>query len=245
MGIGPYHQVGPIQLRIQRGSNAVAHRPSSGPSHSGAATPALSSDGRERKRKKKEERAITDTYVLEEYPDDEDREFWARQDGPIRHTLEFQEIGDAVTIALWSEVTALDAAAWESRVELAISYQDVARMRDRLARICQHHKEHRRCDFCFATDPQWVFVVPRDVLSSDSALSGLSGDGRWNACQDCEPHVSGRNVPALVSRFIAALRDSAHPYANNDSGLAEISDLYTDRFETLLAVALDKRPHRP
>ena len=193
----------------------------------------------------KEEREITGTYVFEENPGDENREFWARQEGPIRHTLEFRDIGDAVTVALWSEVTDLDAAEWESRVELAITYRDAVRMRDRLAWICQRHADHRRCDFCFSTDPQWVFTVPRDALRSDAALQGLYGDGRWNACWDCEPHVESGNVPALVGRLIAALRESAHPDARSESGRAEIASTYSDRYERLLALPLDKRPYRP
>ncbi|KAB8166442.1 hypothetical protein FH609_002545 [Streptomyces sp. 3MP-14] len=213
--------------------------------HTGHGEIRSASQGADQGTTSEEERKITDTYVHEENPGEEEREYWARQDGPIRHTLEFRDIGDAITIALWSEVTDLDAAEWDSRVELAITHRDAAKMRDRLARICQLHADHHRCDFCFSPDPQWVFSVPRDALSSDASLRGLCGDGRWNACWDCEPHVESRDVPALVSRFITTLRESAHPGASDERVLAEVSQRYANRYERLLALPLDKRPYRP
>ncbi|MFD5321127.1 hypothetical protein [Streptomyces sp. NPDC127098] len=82
----------------------------------------------------------TDSYVFEESPDGEDREFWAQTAGSICHTLEIRDTGEAVSLDLWSEAIDLDAPEWSGRVEMHITYSDVRKMIARLTRICERHE---------------------------------------------------------------------------------------------------------
>lgn len=77
---------------------------------------------------------ISSTYVREETPTGEDREFWVETVGPVRHTLEFQEDGDAIGVCLCSEVTEA-APEWESRSVLKVTLADARRMIECLERL--------------------------------------------------------------------------------------------------------------
>ncbi|MDT0307249.1 hypothetical protein RM780_09770 [Streptomyces sp. DSM 44917] len=178
---------------------------------------------------------VADTYVHEDYPGDEDREFWAQVSGPVAHTLEFEERDLGVAVHFWSESAGLDAPEWESRAVLEVTYRDLDRMIDRLTRLRERHRLRTRCDFCGSPHRAWVFEVPTGLLPDPGRerrdAVGRLDDGLLNACARCAGHVERKNARALARRAVRAR-------ARKDR--RELSAHYAEQYAVLLNRPLHK-----
>ncbi|MCT9084848.1 hypothetical protein, partial [Streptomyces fulvoviolaceus] len=73
-------------------------------------------------------------HVWKDAPDGSPRELWIETVGPVRHTLEIQDDGDAIGICVWSEIPD-GSPEWDNHVVLRISRADARKMSARLLRL--------------------------------------------------------------------------------------------------------------
>ena len=188
--------------------------------------------------------ALSDTYVREETEAGPDREFWIEKVGPVRHTIEFQDDGDAIGLALWSEVLEGEPE-WDSHVVVRVTHDDAEKMIARLLLLCGR-SDGRGCDFCHDSDPRWSLSIDTDVppdLAGDPRVQLVWSDGgRWKACGLCAAYIVQGNVPALVNRTVGAEQAAKRPVALTRQGRADLCLIYAEQYGALLAYPFVKQP---
>ncbi|MBK3564456.1 hypothetical protein [Streptomyces sp. MBT62] len=187
--------------------------------------------------------ALPDTYVREETDAGPDREFWIAKVGPVRHTFEFQDDGDAIGLALWSEVLEGEPE-WDSHVVVRVTNNDVQKMIACLLLLCGR-SGGTGCGFCHDSHPRWLLSIDTDVpldLADDPRVRFVWSDGgRWKACDLCAGYIEQGNVPALVNRTVGAEQAANHPMALTRQGRADLCLIYAEQYGALLAYRFVKQ----
>lgn len=89
------------------------------------------------------------------------------------------------------------------------------------------------CDFCSATVPQFVYVIPMGFLPS---IGGAvqADDGRWNACHECAELVDARDAETLARHVVDVMaRDALNPMVLAEDGRAALVDILTTQYAAL------------